>query len=183
MANLHQGVPRFLSTLSLRRATANTCTMRTGMSNFYPRSPCGERRGAAGLMGNLYAISIHALLAESDFFTLYPMRFHSAFLSTLSLRRATEIGNRLTRQAGISIHALLAESDMPVIRTLATILLFLSTLSLRRATILGGGFIAHTRISIHALLAESDSLAFVHFHRLTEFLSTLSLRRATQPAG
>ena len=60
--------------------------------------------------------------------------FYDLFLSTLSLRRATEadIQDRITEK-------------------------FLSTLSLRRATVLtlGGFFIAC--ISIHALLAESDS--------------------------
>ena len=34
---------RFLSTLSLRRATANGCTTIPNCGNFYPRSPCGER--------------------------------------------------------------------------------------------------------------------------------------------
>ena len=35
----------FLSTLSLRRATACVRRMRGGQQDFYPRSPCGERRG------------------------------------------------------------------------------------------------------------------------------------------
>ena len=34
----------FLSTLSLRRATTGNCPPYPGRSNFYPRSPCGERR-------------------------------------------------------------------------------------------------------------------------------------------
>ena len=34
--------------------------------NFYPRSPCGERRAANLSSGKSIAISIHALLAESD---------------------------------------------------------------------------------------------------------------------
>ena len=33
----------FLSTLSLRRATPSSPTRRSALSNFYPRSPCGER--------------------------------------------------------------------------------------------------------------------------------------------
>ena len=33
----------FLSTLSLRRATANRCTTIPNFRYFYPRSPCGER--------------------------------------------------------------------------------------------------------------------------------------------
>ena len=62
---------------------------RARLSNFYPRSPCGERPRTA-----------------SD--------LHSAvgFLSTLSLRRATLQADGYRIHAAISIHALLAESDM-----------------------------------------------------------------------
>ena len=35
----------FLSTLSLRRATANGGVLSNSFINFYPRSPCGERPG------------------------------------------------------------------------------------------------------------------------------------------
>ena len=57
---------KFLSTLSLRRATVfvNLCNIAT--TNFYPRSPCGERLK-------------HLENRAQDL----------AFLSTLSLRRAT----------------------------------------------------------------------------------------------
>ena len=102
--------------------------------NFYPRSPCGERHHG-------YRFQKQVL----------------AFLSTLSLRRATPEGNvgffvvadfyprspcgeRLSKKAAIgkptliSIHALLAESDH-------------DTYVIMEATKL---------ISIHALLAESD---------------------------
>ena len=123
----------FLSTLSLRRATRHPERRTAGNRYFYPRSPCGERRILCrydGIDRNFYPrspcgerpvrdytspltslISIHALLAESDYalllatthvFHFYPrspcgerqnpllkrcrpMRF----LSTLSLRRAT----------------------------------------------------------------------------------------------
>ena len=34
--------------------------------NFYPRSPCGERRAVACCIVKSNGISIHALLAESD---------------------------------------------------------------------------------------------------------------------
>ena len=102
------------------------------------------------------SISIHALLAESDF---------------------TLLGTPDTWT--ISIHALLAESDprSPKISILPC--QFLSTLSLRRATnymILTQRFCA---ISIHALLAESDLLKNHIFFHYNLFLSTLSLRRAT----
>ena len=82
----------FLSTLSLRRATASTRTVASPVFYFYPRSPCGERPGcqqpcgrptthfyprspcgerppaSAGHRWRAAAISIHALLAESDAF-------------------------------------------------------------------------------------------------------------------
>ena len=103
---------RFLSTLSLRRATASFNAAQPATQNFYPRSPCGERRRNTPDDFCSRGISIHALLAESDFF------------------RSLE-----GHKTQISIHALLAESD--VIRNFANSLAlqFLSTLSLRRATV------------------------------------------------
>ena len=168
----------FLSTLSLRRATISwpVCTSFSG--NFYPRSPCGERRHS------------HRNHAHSCYF--YPrspcgerrkingcVSLYSTFLSTLSLRRATSSCTSRERAT-----------------------LFLSTLSLRRAT---GGYKAlgfDTLISIHALLAESDGWPSRpscgpcgYFYPRSPcgerqehtlacpagclFLSTLSLRRAT----
>ena len=146
---------------------------------FYPRSPCGERRLLRCPVCGCTLISIHALLAESDFYRNPVYHNHRKFLSTLSLRRAT----------------------LPS-RTALEALLFLSTLSLRRATIfspalptllqyfyprspcgerplIAATFNPETGISIHALLAESDSGSVPRcaWHNL--FLSTLSLRRAT----
>ena len=57
--------------------------------NFYPRSPCGERRDQATNNQPEQQISIHALLAESDAFTTTTTICIASFLSTLSLRRAT----------------------------------------------------------------------------------------------
>ena len=56
---------------------------------FYPRSPCGERRKTA-----------------------VPIFCTIKFLSTLSLRRATEKKSSGAAVFTISIHALLAESDI-----------------------------------------------------------------------
>ena len=56
----------FLSTLSLRRATARYQRLTTEYKHFYPRSPCGERHRCANLVCAHRDISIHALLAESD---------------------------------------------------------------------------------------------------------------------
>ena len=78
----------FLSTLSLRRATA---------IDLYT--------------GNAVLISIHALLAESDHVFAGHVQATVQFLSTLSLRRATHRGSNHGQQCPISIHALLAESD------------------------------------------------------------------------
>ena len=146
----------FLSTLSLRRATANLARIAAADRNFYPRSPCGER-----------------------LVVLQMVRNTRKFLSTLSLRRATKYHTADRVKAYISIHALLAESDSRLnysdfsrlhfyprspcgerpanIREGVTVLgVFLSTLSLRRAT--NGHETSPYRawISIHALLAESD---------------------------
>ena len=80
---------RFLSTLSLRRATWRD----------------GKRR-------EYTPISIHALLAESDRGRQPALSQSSAFLSTLSLRRATcPKSAPCEAPTKISIHALLAESD------------------------------------------------------------------------
>ena len=105
-------------------------------------------------------ISIHALLAESDGLGFCYHCDDVAFLSTLSLRRATAPNRRPCRCNKISIHALLAESD-----------LFFIVFDLFR------------NISIHALLAESDSPLSINCMIHMQFLSTLSLRRATTCGG
>ena len=56
----------FLSTLSLRRATSFFIAQNQKYKNFYPRSPCGERRVHYDNYNLHCVISIHALLAESD---------------------------------------------------------------------------------------------------------------------
>ena len=101
----------FLSTLSLRRATQAYQGQKAQDQHFYPRSPCGERHERNRLLPVSNRISIHALLAESDYGKLPKPLTDCVFLSTLSLRRATDRRN-------------LANNLMA----------FLSTLSLRRAT-------------------------------------------------
>ena len=102
---------KFLSTLSLRRATHNleelgylliisihallaesdfdTDGNPIPPLNFYPRSPCGERQTGADTAASNASISIHALLAESDAYLHVTPSQIVEFLSTLSLRRAT----------------------------------------------------------------------------------------------
>ena len=57
---------RFLSTLSLRRATPQHTKRLLQPRNFYPRSPYGERRCLRPCLCRAHCISIHALLTESD---------------------------------------------------------------------------------------------------------------------
>ena len=170
---------RFLSTLSLRRATTS-CDVYMAMAfcNFYPRSPCGERRCQTLSDFRYTAISIHALLAESDTvgnrltpncpaflstlslrratFLCFVARKVPGFLSTLSLRRATTPARILSRLLEISIHALLAESDEQKCRNRKAYINFYPRSPcgerLSRVTV----SYAPTDISIHALLAESD---------------------------
>ena len=117
MASPMRMIVGFLSTLSLRRATF-----------------------CVGFCLGAKAISIHALLAESDMFA-----------------------GVLSHYSRISIHALLAESDISVFWTALSRPLFLSTLSLRRATHYDNYNLHCVEISIHALLAESDAF-FLMYH-------------------
>ena len=80
----------FLSTLSLRRATSPDGRRICNRPYFYPRSPCGERPALYCVFSALAPISIHALLAESDVKLQLYFINQKQFLSTLSLRRATQ---------------------------------------------------------------------------------------------
>ena len=70
-----------------------------------------ESDPAHGCIGSADNISIHALLAESDLAGVLDSQRLTAFLSTLSLRRATGFLCGAGGWQHISIHALLAESD------------------------------------------------------------------------
>ena len=100
----------FLSTLSLRRATNAGCRRCSTHYYFYPRSPCGERRRRP-------SSPLH----------------HPYFYPRSPCGERLQVVNVEQDTIDISIHALLAESDDG------------------RRTGFGSG-----RISIHALLAESD---------------------------
>ena len=148
--------PRFLSTLSLRRATIKGCWDSAFRIYFYPRSPCGERPGGAAGNRTRITISIHALLAESDGGNRPPCPAGGNFYPR------SPCGERRDKQRvhlghkGISIHALLAESDVDAAVRKFCKSRFLSTLSLRRATLVTSCVPVSGGISIHALLAESD---------------------------
>ena len=146
--------------------------------DFYPRSPCGERRSPWGLcpaatkfLSTLslrratvvlfvhfcdITISIHALLAESDW------------------RAKAKEG-----AIGISIHALLAESDHTN-KTDGGIYHISIHALLAESDLTKYHFTGIFKISIHALLAESDCPMPKNSVFVTLFLSTLSLRRATR---
>ena len=66
---------------------------RNAHTDFYPRSPCGERPHPIGVLVRVVEISIHALLAESDQLAARDDSIFFVFLSTLSLRRATRCFN------------------------------------------------------------------------------------------
>ena len=194
----------FLSTLSLRRATIAHFDYDIVAPDFYPRSPCGERRAGCS----------HVAGRHQDFYPRSPcgerldeynaQQGTQLFLSTLSLRRATEVPEDQYTALSISIHALLAESDAVIPQTSLVVIdfyprspcgerpntaaneaatkAFLSTLSLRRATIACPVPCRGRAISIHALLAESDRQTHSCSRLSQQFLSTLSLRRATSRA-
>ena len=148
-------IPKFLSTLSLRRATSLLSINSMTLTHFYPRSPCGERRYLINTYHRIFGISIHALLAESD-----------------ARCRYWALSN------AISIHALLAESDGGFGVGNWPRAIFLSTLSLRRAT----RFSVFDFLDLSFLSTLSLRRATVDtviFAGPMLFLSTLSLRRAT----
>ena len=129
---LDSGKASFQSTLSLRRAT---CWHSAFVLCDRFQSTLSLRRATHAGGGRLMTrqISIHALLAESDFSPCSLLPTERPFQSTLSLRRATHMqvlmwsarwnfnprspcGERLCSRCHkkprlISIHALLAESD------------------------------------------------------------------------
>ena len=128
---------------------------RSGHINFYPRSPCGER----------HLDTVSALAPEE-------------FLSTLSLRRATErLNNHIKTYRNFYPRSPCGERPSSPRATTPAVNFyprspcgerqppmtapprprtFLSTLSLRRATLRAYATSYVKKISIHALLAESD---------------------------
>ena len=125
---------KFLSTLSLRRATVLALGIPTSVSFLSTLSLRRATDKCCRLAACHPVISIHALLTESDWTDnnqtnskvhFYPRSPYgerplivvllchhiSKFLSTLSLRRATILPPVDTSSVSISIHALLTESD------------------------------------------------------------------------
>ena len=124
--------------------------------HFYPRSPCGERQKAIEDKGKNTLISIHALLAESDLVTT-----HAGFY------------------APISIHALLAESDLLACCGMAATIYFYprSPCGERRCTRCAAAFLRRFLSTLS--LRRATRFGLVRVWNYIQFLSTLSLRRAT----
>ena len=173
---------KFLSTLSLRRATQNVPLTETAVCDFYPRSPCGERRNSPHIPRKSQKFLSTLSLRRATLRIAGISASSAPFLSTLSLRRATSRSSSIYWQK---------ES-------------FLSTLSLRRATSSektlkrkGQNFYPRSpcgeRPSKCAPISSSNSNFYprspcgerrkqITPRQITRrFLSTLSLRRATMP--
>ena len=150
-----------------------------GNQNFYPRSPCGERRRFPCSYAGQFQISIHALLAESDHQSPPVPRRSRYFYPRSPCGERLLYGPESLAQYVISIHALLAESDMWFICLNTFRPLFLSTLSLRRATC-GATGIRRCQENFYPRSPCGERLYEERKPRRDKvFLSTLSLRRAT----
>ena len=145
---------------------------------FYPRSPCGERLLCAALDAVCNYFYPRSPCGERPL-KLCQFKVVVIFLSTLSLRRATQRRGGAFPPSGISIHALLAESDRArYMEGLTAEISIHALLAESDHSKLKKPFMA-SMISIHALLAESDGQLVARLVHVRLFLSTLSLRRAT----
>ena len=124
---------------------------------FYPRSPCGERRQVTQTCREKISISIHALLAESDNRFGRPIDVQLVFLSTLSLRRATlKIGLMLVPSLDFYPRSPCGERRLQLFLYYQDNNFYPRSPCGERPT--GRIFRAKlSPISIHALLAESDT--------------------------
>ena len=141
----------------LAESDTSPCVVMNVRRDFYPRSPCGERRPCRPRRKRPQGISIHALLAESDENSASPIRPRNYFYPR------SPCGERHFWDYKYSKEDNYFYPRSPCgERLLAN----------------GCGFVSML-ISIHALLAESDPVATAGRDSCSRFLSTLSLRRAT----
>ena len=175
-------IAAFLSTLSLRRATLRRMKARV-LEAISIHALLAESDRTAFQGYSCIRISIHALLAESDDIGIFTQPFKPQFLSTLSLRRATLKSERwLEGTRDISIHALLAESDRCISGScIPQHWYFYPRSPCGERRYCRFEVYGEPDISIHALLAESDRAPPYNLIIQHTFLSTLSLRRATSP--
>ena len=150
------------------------------ISHFYPRSPCGERQQMHRPIWAAHYFYPRSPCGERQNATRMP-KFTAKFLSTLSLRRATRpcMGREL--EGHISIHALLAESDRCTQQDLAQHIDFYprSPCGERR---LSAGRESDTEEFLSTLSLRRATVGTIGQlqRRIGKFLSTLSLRRATR---
>ena len=146
------------------------------------------------------AVSIHALLAESDaigrrgraargsFYPRSPCGERQCWYMIQTIRWCFYPRSPCGERPGLPLaqsaakwflSTLSLRRATPDAAKLCGIQPFLSTLSLRRATVTVLGIQHRVGVSIHALLAESDCPFLSLCRPFLLFLSTLSLRRAT----
>ena len=126
--------------------------------DFYPRSPCGERLFEYIQAGTGILFLSTLSLRRATTSTTRTAQTRCIFLSTLSLRRATT-RSQPSRPKRLFLSTLSLRRATTWQRgSRVTYVEFLSTLSLRRATFDTVQIVIIVMISIHALLAESDLL-------------------------
>ena len=173
---------KFLSTLSLRRATGQPrCDFVGQCISIHALLAESDDTWARGSRVT-YIISIHALLAESDKISESRCKQTSYFYprSPCGERRWLRCWQLAARD--ISIHALLAESDDDFEPSTTRRFTFLSTLSLRRATISQPNGCTTVPFLSTLSLRRATRRKTTDMRQRRIFLSTLSLRRATYGA-
>ena len=161
LAESDVGQKRFLQKLAisihalLAESDNSLLTNVVSSADFYPRSPCGERRDVIAVMTDAQSISIHALLAESD-------DTRSTVCSVIS----------------ISIHALLAESDHPSLSDTARHTYFYPRSPCGERPFRLARLASRSYFYPRSPCGERHSQKHIN-GRANQFLSTLSLRRAT----
>ena len=138
-----------------------------------------RRATLAKIIGHaLNAISIHALREEGDFGRIWTASFTTRFLSTPSVRRATNAVQLILEGRSISIHALREEGDTTRPETGNP-----EKISIHALREEGDDYrlvkLGTLDISIHALREEGDLITRSGQNSTFAFLSTPSVRRAT----
>ena len=123
--------------------------------DFYPRSPCGERRRTKAIAAKISNFYPRSPCGERPLHLTFSERAYK-FLSTLSLRRATSPVSVMARGIFISIHALLAESDIILRHSVSFSDDFYPRSPCGERLYDTYAKVLRVNISIHALLAESD---------------------------
>ena len=170
---------KFLSTLSLRRATFACRGWLEVIYYFYPRSPCGERPRIRlrypGICAHFYPRSpcgerLNKIPNQGKI---------NQFLSTLSLRRATPFSRCVPMMRRYFYPRSPCGERPPRCRQHLRAGDFYPRSPCGERPVQHSGIQKLFNISIHALLAESDCRDRKTHVRNSLFLSTLSLRRAT----